>query len=92
MGPTTIFDKSALQALGMDEAVWLDALFLVNVVSLFYVETLGRPRERGRRRKIAEDLVGMLAVKTPPDAIPNVHDRSLIEAELTNGWKVPMDG
>ena len=40
MGPITIFDKSALQALNMDEAVWFDAFFLANVVPLFYVETL----------------------------------------------------
>jgi hypothetical protein len=40
MGPITIFDKSALQSLSMDESVWLDAFFLVNIVPLFYVETL----------------------------------------------------
>jgi hypothetical protein len=39
-GPITIFDKSALQSLSMDESVWLDAFFLINVVPLFYVETL----------------------------------------------------
>jgi hypothetical protein len=40
MGPTTIFDKSGLQALNNDEAVWFDAFFLANVVPIFYVETL----------------------------------------------------
>ena len=44
MGPITIFDKSALQSLSMDESVWLDAFFLVNVVPLFYVETLADER------------------------------------------------
>ena len=62
MGPITIFDKSALQALSMDEAVWFDAFFLANVVPVFYVETLadlekeigdgqdarGRGRDAGR--------------------------------------------
>jgi hypothetical protein len=33
----------------------------------------------------------MLAAKTPPNAVPNTHHRSLILAELT-GWNVPMDG
>jgi hypothetical protein len=28
MGPIAIFDKSALQALSMDESVWFDAFFL----------------------------------------------------------------
>jgi hypothetical protein len=40
MGPITIFDKSALQALSLDEAVWFDAFLLANVVAVFYVETL----------------------------------------------------
>jgi hypothetical protein len=39
MGPITIFDKSALQALSIDETVWLEAYFLSNVTPLFYVET-----------------------------------------------------
>ena len=39
-GPTLIFDKSALQALSLDEAVWLDHYFLSNVTPVFFVETL----------------------------------------------------
>ena len=91
MGPITIFDKSALQSLSMDESVWLDAFFLVNVVPLFYVETLADLEKEVAEGKAPEDLVGMLAAKTPPNAVPNVHHRSLISAELT-GWNVPMDG
>jgi hypothetical protein len=91
MGPITIFDKSALQSLSMDESVWLDAFFLVNVVPLFYVETLADLEKKIAEGRSPEDLVGMLAAKTPPNAVPNVHHRSLISAELT-GWKVPMDG
>lgn len=91
MGPITIFDKSALQSLSMDESVWLDAFFLVNVVPLFYVETLADLEKEVAEGKSPKDLVGMLATKTPPNAVPNGHHRSLISAELT-GWKVPMDG
>ena len=91
MGPITIFDKSALQSLSMDESVWLDAFFLVNVVPLFYVETLADLEKKVAEGRSPEDLVGMLAAKTPPNAVPNVYHRSLISAELT-GWKVPMDG
>lgn len=75
----------------MDESVWLDAFFLVNVVPLFYVETLADLEKEVAEGRSPEDLVGMLAAKTPPNAVPNVHHRSLISAELT-GWKVPMDG
>lgn len=92
LGPITIFDKSALQALSMDESVWLDTFFLVNVVPLFFVETLADLEKDVAEGRSPEDLVGMLAAKTPPDAVPNVHHRSLIAAELETGWEVPMNG
>ena len=37
MGPITLFDKSFLQAISLDEAVWFDRF----VCPVFYVETLG---------------------------------------------------
>lgn len=92
MGPITIFDKSALQALNMDESVWLDAFFLVNVVPVFYVETLADLEKEMGEGRSAEELVGMLARKTPPNAVPNVHHRALLSQELLTGWEVPMDG
>jgi hypothetical protein len=53
LGPITIFDKSALQALSLDEAVWLDNFYLANITPLFLVETLadlgGRGDEQARR-------------------------------------------
>lgn len=75
----------------MDESVWLDAFFLVNVVPLFYVETLADLEKNMAGGKSPEDLVGMLAGKTPSNAVPNAHHRSLIASELTGG-KVPLDG
>lgn len=89
MGPVTIFDKSALQSLNMDEAVWFDAFFLVNVTPLFYVETLADLEKA--EGKTPEDVVGMLAAKTPDGAYPNVHHRSLIAAEL-QGQEIEMSG
>jgi hypothetical protein len=65
MGPVTIFDKSALQALSMDEAVWFDAFFYANVVPVFYVETLADLEKQVAEGKTPEDVVGMLAEKTP---------------------------
>jgi hypothetical protein len=91
IGPITVFDKSTLQSLSMDESVWLDTFFLVNVVPLFYVETLADLEKDVARGKTTEDLVGMLAAKTPTSAVPNLHHRSLISAELT-GETIPMDG
>ena len=62
-GPILIFDKSFLQSLNVDEAVWLDNFFLTAITPLFFVETLadlekevhgGRSRAGGRR-SCAED-------------------------------------
>jgi hypothetical protein len=38
VGPVPIFDKSALQALSLDEAVWFDNFYLANITPLFFVE------------------------------------------------------
>ena len=49
-GPITLFDKSFLQSLNLDESVWFDHFFLTNVCPLFYVETLadlGKPVNEG---------------------------------------------
>lgn len=91
MGPMTIFDKSALQALSMDEAVWFDAFFGVNVVPVFYIETLADLEKEMVEGRNAEDLVGMLAEKTPSNAYPNVHHQTLVAAELA-GHKIALDG
>lgn len=91
MGPITIFDKSALQALSMDEAVWFDVFFLANVVPLFYVETLADLEKEVAEGKEPEDIVGMLAEKTPSGAAPNVYHRELILGELMR-QTIPMNG
>lgn len=91
MGPVVIFDKSALQALSMDESVWFDAFFSANITPLFYVETLADLAKDLGAEQAAEDLVGLLADKTPSDAYPNVHHRELLLAELAEK-EIPMTG
>jgi hypothetical protein len=91
VGPTTLFDKSALQALSMDESVWFDTFFSVNVTPIFYIETLADLEKEVAAGKNAEDLVGMLAEKTPSSAYPNVHHRTLLGAEL-DGHKIDLNG
>lgn len=91
VGPTAIFDKSALQALSMDESVWFEAFFLPNLVPVFYVETLADLEKEVAEGKTPEDLVGMLAGKTPSNAAPNVHHRQLLLADLM-GQGLAMDG
>jgi hypothetical protein len=39
-GPIPIFDKSLIEMLSPDEAVWLGQLYRVNIVPVFLVETL----------------------------------------------------
>ena len=70
MGPSTVFDKSALQALSVDEAVWLEAHFLANVTPLFYVETLADLEKAAAEGRTPEEAVGSLAAKTAADAYP----------------------
>ena len=91
LGPITIFDKSALQALSMDESVWFDAFFLANVVPFFYVETLADLEKQVTKGRDPETIVGSLAEKTPLGAAPSVYHRSLILAELL-GQEVTMTG
>jgi hypothetical protein len=91
VGPVTIFDKSALQALSMDEAVWLEVDFLTNVTPLFYVETLADLEKATAEGRTPEEVVGSLAAKTPSDAYPNIHHRTLISAEL-QGQEIEMSG
>ena len=93
-GPTLIFDKSALQSLNPDEAVWLDAFFITNITPLFYVETLADLEKKAARSgRTAEEIVGSLAYKTPDaGSYPNVHHATLIGAELTGAGSITMDG
>jgi hypothetical protein len=64
MGPITLFDKSFLQSLSADEAVWFDHFSLPVVCPIFYVETLADlAKEPGKRT--AEELVVDIARKFP---------------------------
>src|SRR4051812_32311037 len=90
MGPTLIFDKSALQALNPDEAVWLDKYMLSSVVPVFYVETLA-DLEKSTGNRSPESVVAGLASKTPDNAVPNVHHQHLVLGDLA-GEKIEMTG
>jgi hypothetical protein len=57
MGPITLFDKSFLQAISLDEAVWFDRFFLPVVCPVFYVETLGDLGKESSRLGAAENAV-----------------------------------
>ena len=60
VGPIALFDKSFLQSISTDEAVWFDHFFSPVVCPVFYVETLGdlakEPTKRGPPEVIVRDI------------------------------------
>ena len=91
MGPILIFDKSTLESLNPDEAMWLDNFFSSNITPLFFVETLADLEKEVRGGRRPEDVVGSLAYKTPDmSSRPNVHHATLLAGELSGASKVEM--
>src|SRR5260370_614572 len=88
-GPITLFDKSTLQSLTVDEAVWFDTFYFPSMTPLFFVETLADLEKEMAAGKNAESLVGALADKTPLGGGVNVHHNRLSTAELV-GNKIEM--
>ncbi len=91
-GPSLIFDKSTLQSLNPDEAMWLDNFYTANITPLFFVETLADLEKEVRTGKTPEQIVGNLAYKTPDTGCIGVHHRNLLFGELTGYGSVEMTG
>jgi hypothetical protein len=93
MGPITLFDKSFLQSLSLNESVWFDHFFYPNICPLFYVETLADLTKTNQRSgRSAEEEVRIIADKTPVvSGGPCVHHRELCIANLL-GMRVAMRG
>lgn len=92
MGPITLFDKSFLQALSTDEAVWFDNFFYPVVAPLFYIETLADLYKKPRDGKTPEEEVGIIAAKTPQlHGGPCYFHMELCAQDLL-GNPVPMTG
>lgn len=92
MGPTIIFDKSVLESLSPDEAVWLDQFFRTNITPLFFVETLADLEKKARFGTGPEDVVSSLANKTPDlHSKANIHRLTLLEGELSGQGKIDME-
>lgn len=93
MGPITLFDKSFIQSLSVDESVWFDHFFYPNICPLFYVETLADlTKTANPSGRSAEDEVRIIADKTPVlSGGPCVHHRELCISDLM-GRRIPMRG
>jgi hypothetical protein len=91
LGPIALFDKSALQSLSLNEAVWFDNFYRSIVTPLFFVETLAdlsKEVEHGT----PEQVVGSIAAKTPETgSVVHVDHAELWLAEL-EGYQIEMGG
>ena len=86
-----IFDKSFLESLSPDEAVWLDMYFTTFITPLFFVETLADLEKQMRGGRTPEQIVGQLAYKTPDfHSYMRPHHSTALVAELS-GEKINMD-
>lgn len=92
MGPITLFDKSFLQSLTVDESVWFDHFFLTNIYPIFYVETLADLEKSVRSGRTPEREVGIIAAKFPEmHGSPNAIHTDLFIVNLL-GNPIPLDG
>lgn len=83
-GPSLIFDKSALQCLSFDEAVWLDNFYRCNITPLFFIETLADLEKEVAAGRTPEQVVGDIANKTPDwQSIANVRHTAVLWGELS---------
>lgn len=91
MGPITLFDKSFLQSLTEEEALWFDHFFLANVCPIFFVETQADlAKEEGRLTP--EQLVERIAKKFPEiSGAPNAYHPYISTSNLL-GQDIPMTG
>lgn len=92
MGPITLFDKSFIQSLSVDESVWFDHFFISNICPLFYVETLADLEKSTRAGRTPEQEVGLIADKFPDlGGNPSAHHAELCLNDLL-GDHVPLTG
>jgi len=88
----TLFDKSFLQSLTVDESVWFDHFFITNICPIFYVETLADLDKQVRKGRTSEQEVEIIAKKSPEvHGSPCIHHFDLCVNDLT-GFSVPMTG
>jgi hypothetical protein len=89
---TTLFDKSFLQSLSVDESVWFDQHFMPVVCPVFYVETLADLAKQPTERGLAENEVRKIADKFPQmSGYPCASHFTMIIGDLL-GEVAPMDG
>lgn len=88
----TLFDKSFIQSLSVDESVWFDHFFLPVVCPTFFIETLADLAKPPRQGRTTDGEVRIIASKFPEmRGSPCIDYMELSIANLL-GREVPMDG
>lgn len=83
MGPITLFDKSFVEMLNLDEAAIFDCLYSSVICPIFYTEVLADLSKEPPGQRSAEQIVGDVAKKTPIlHATPNVLHTTMCMSEL----------
>ena len=92
-GPITLFDKSFIQQLSVDESVWFDHFFITNICPIFYIETLADLEKIPDKESwTSEREVMKIANKFPEvNGTPNMFHATLGLMELL-GNQIPMTG
>ena len=92
MGPITLFDKSFLQSLSVDESLWFDHFFLAHICPPFFLETLADLAKAPDGDREPEAIVRSLADKFPEmSGAPSVLHTTLALGDLY-GHAVEMRG
>lgn len=92
MGPITLFDKSFLEMLSIDQAALFDSLYSANICPVFLTEALADLSKTPPGNRTVEKIVSDLAMKSPPmHCYPNAEHTSLCLAELF-GHSIEMRG
>ena len=81
MGPVAIFDKSFLQMISVDEAVWFGNFYRANITPLFFAETLADLEKEIAKGRTPEQVVGNLARKDTRSGCVPVYLNELSPAE-----------
>ncbi|BEI42158.1 hypothetical protein [Polynucleobacter sp. HIN10] len=90
MGPITVFDKSFLQSLNLDESVWFDHFFYPIITPLFYIECLADLESSPKNGQSPEDHLSSLAAKTPQMAGTPCHFHQALCLNNLLGHPVPL--
>lgn len=90
MGPISLFDKSFIQALSLNEACMFDQFFSSVLCPIYITEVLADLSKPGRNGRLDDRVVAALAEKAPcVHSYPNMFHKDLMWAELF-GQRIDM--